>query len=144
MYTILILSGDTDGNIGDRALVYVMCSELKKCVSDIIIILPSGNPEKDREFFKAEMIKRGIRGFVAFIKAILKSDLVLCGGGGLFQDDDSLLKMPYWAIRLFFLRLFRKRIIGYSLGVGPLNRKLSRILPNNRQPEPHPWGCCVR
>jgi len=127
MYTILILAGDTDGNIGDRALVYAMCSELRKRGSDIRIILTSGNPEKDREFFQVEMIKRGVRGFTAFIKAILKSDLVLCGGGGLFQDDDSLLKMPYWAIRLLFVRLFCKRIIGYSLGVGPLNRRVSRI-----------------
>ena len=127
MYTILILAGDTDGNIGDRGLVYAMCSELRKCVPGIRIILTSGNPERDREFFQAELIRKGIRGISALIKSAWKSDLVLCGGGGLFQDDDSLIKMPYWAIRLLFVRLFCKRIIGYSLGVGPLNRKISRI-----------------
>ena len=52
---------------------------------------------------------------------------MICGGGGLFQDDDSLLKMPYWAIRLACLRLVTKRIAGLSVGAGPLDHASSRL-----------------
>ena len=60
------------------------------------------------------------------MKCALASDLILCGGGGLFQDDDSLAKMPYWALRLLLLRLFCRRIVGYSIGAGPLRSRLGR------------------
>ena len=56
-----------------------------------------------------------------------KADLVICGGGGLFQDDDSLIKMPYWAIRLLLVRLLAKRVVGFSIGAGPLSHPVSRF-----------------
>ncbi len=68
-----------------------------------------------------------MRGLPALISAARKSDLVLCGGGGLFQDDDSLIKMPYWAARLLLVRLFSRRIAGYSIGAGPLQAWTSRL-----------------
>jgi len=35
--------------------------------------------------------------------------------------------MPYWALRVALMRLFCRRLIGYSLGVGPLRTALSRV-----------------
>jgi polysaccharide pyruvyl transferase WcaK-like protein len=61
------------------------------------------------------------------LHAAARADLVLCGGGGLFQDDDSLVKMPYWALRLALVRLFAPRIVGFALGVGPLRALFSRL-----------------
>lgn len=60
-------------------------------------------------------------------KAAAASDLVLCGGGGLFQDDDSLVKMPYWGLRVLLARLLAGRVVGYALGVGPLQAASSRL-----------------
>lgn len=124
---ILILAGDTNGNIGDRAIVFSMCQEFRRINPSIKIAITSGNTKADSKLYDAKTIQRGIRGLSSLIKAAKKSDLILCGGGGLFQDDDSLVKMPYWALRLLFVRFFCKTIIGYSLGVGPLRKTTSRF-----------------
>jgi polysaccharide pyruvyl transferase WcaK-like protein len=124
---VLILAGDTDANIGDRAIVYSTCAELRRLAPNVRITLVSGDPDSDRSYFQAETIPRGLRGLPRLAKAAASSDLVLCGGGGLFQDDASLVKMPYWAVRLAFVRCLARRIFGYSLGVGPLDWPLSRV-----------------
>ncbi len=124
---VLILAGDIDGNLGDRAILCATCEELRRLVPDIQITIISSNPEADASFFSAQTIEAGPRGAWSLARAARKSDLVLCGGGGLFQDDTSLLKMPYWALRLAFVRTFARRIVGFSLGIGPLQKASSRI-----------------
>jgi polysaccharide pyruvyl transferase CsaB len=124
---VLILAGDTDGNLGDRAIVLATCEELRRLDPLVRITIVSGDPERDRSFFGADTIPRGPRGLLELAKAARRSELVLCGGGGLFQDDTSLVKMPYWALRLALVRSLTRRIIGYSLGVGPLDRASSRL-----------------
>jgi polysaccharide pyruvyl transferase WcaK-like protein len=55
------------------------------------------------------------------------ADRILIAGGGLFQDDDSRAKMPYWAARISLLRILNSRIIGHSIGAGPLRHAESRV-----------------
>jgi polysaccharide pyruvyl transferase WcaK-like protein len=124
---VLILAGDTDGNIGDRAIVYSTCRELRRIDPDVRITIVSGKPKTDRWFFGAETVPRGPSGLVPLARAAARADLVLCGGGGLFQDDTSLIKMPYWAGRLAWIRCFNDNIVGYSLGVGPLRSAIGRL-----------------
>ncbi len=127
---ILILAGDSDGNIGDRAIVYAMCRQFRSVNPSARIHILSSNPDVDRAYFKAATIPRGIAGLLRFLSAVQKSHVILCGGGGLFQDDDSLAKMPYWFCRIALVRLLKPKapLMAYSLGVGPLRRPLSRLL----------------
>jgi polysaccharide pyruvyl transferase CsaB len=123
----LVLAGDSDENIGDRAILLATCEELKRLDPLVRISIVSGDPDRDRSFFGVHAIPRGARGLLDLAKAARRSDLVLCGGGGLFQDDTSLIKMPYWALRLALVRSLASRVIGYSLGVGPLDSPSSRL-----------------
>jgi polysaccharide pyruvyl transferase WcaK-like protein len=127
--TILILCGDIDGNIGDKAIVYAMCRELKLLLPSVRISLVSSNAAKAERYFGAAIIPKGIKGLPALLKWSRRSDLILVGGGGLFQDDDSLIKMPYWGLRVALLRMLNpnKPIVGYSLGIGPLHKPLSKF-----------------
>lgn len=126
---LLILGGDTDNNIGDRAILYSMCNEFRKLDSQLSISILSNNPSRDRVFFGATAIPRGISHQPEMLRDARSSNLILIGGGGLFQDDDSLVKMPYWGIRTALLKAAnpKSRIVGYSLGVGPLKRPISRL-----------------
>jgi polysaccharide pyruvyl transferase WcaK-like protein len=45
----------------------------------------------------------------------------------LLQDDDSRVKVPYWAARLAALKSLQRNIVGLSLGVGPLAHAESRL-----------------
>jgi polysaccharide pyruvyl transferase WcaK-like protein len=123
---VLILAGDTDGNLGDLAIVTATCDALRGACPGIEIALVTSRPGRDRQRLGILPVRRGFRGLGELIGAARRADLVICGGGGLFQDDDSLLKMPYWALRLIGLRLVNDRIAGLSIGAGPLDHPLSR------------------
>jgi polysaccharide pyruvyl transferase WcaK-like protein len=126
---ILILAGDSDGNIGDRAIVNAMCLELRRICPGANIYLLSNNPSRDEAYFKSVAIPRGLLGMPALIAVARNCDLILIGGGGLFQDDDSMVKMPYWALRIAMLKIIAHKtpIIGYSIGAGPLQKPISRM-----------------
>lgn len=124
---ILILAGDTDGNIGDLAIVTATCERLRSVLPDVQIALVSSRPERDKAHLNVIPLRRGWRGLIGLARWAREADLVICGGGGLFQDDDSLIKMPYWAVRLLLVRLLARRVAGLSIGAGPLRYPSSRL-----------------
>src|SRR5262245_51504174 len=121
---IVILGGDADANLGDRAILKATIHELRQLQprSRIAIVSSAGTT------LGADVtaIPGALRGFSRLCVALARSDLVICGGGGLFQDDDSLVKMPYWCLRVLLARALSGRVVGYSLGVGPLQSFTSR------------------
>lgn len=124
---ILILAGDTDDNIGDLAIVTALCDHLRIRHPAVDIALVTSRPERDQGRLNIRPIRRGLSGLFRLLREANRADLVICGGGGLFQDDDSLIKMPYWALRLSLIRLVSKKIIGVSIGAGPLKYGISRM-----------------
>ena len=124
--SVLIIAGDVDGNLGDRAILYATYHELRAVKPGLRITAISNTGAIQNAGVNIDTIKPGIRGFARLIQTAIRADAVICGGGGLFQDDDSLIKMPYWALRLLLMRLCCRHIIGYSLGVGPLSAPTSR------------------
>ncbi|MCC6682753.1 MAG: polysaccharide pyruvyl transferase family protein [Phycisphaeraceae bacterium] len=125
--SILILGGDADGNLGDRAILTAMCAAIKRIEPQAEIIATSEHPDNLRAILDATVLKRGLRGLPRLCAAARRSRIVLIGGGGLFQDDDSLVKMPYWAARCLLMRLCCKRLAGCSIGAGPLRSFSSRL-----------------
>jgi len=124
--SVLIIAGDADGNLGDRAILYATCDELRAVNPGLRITAISNSRALQNAGMDIDTIPSGMRGFLRLVRAARGADTIVCGGGGLFQDDDSLIKMPYWALRVVLVRLCCRRIIGYSLGVGPLSAPTSR------------------
>jgi polysaccharide pyruvyl transferase WcaK-like protein len=124
---ILILAGDITGNLGDMAIAQSTCEQLMSDIRGVHIALVADKAKAIAIFPGAEIIPRGVFGLGALMKAAFKSDLVICGGGGLFQDDDSRIKMPYWGVRVALARILGADVVGYCLGVGPLAHGLSRF-----------------
>lgn len=123
---ILLLGGDADNNVGDRAIqaALVRCLSLHDPSVEISIV---GSPAMQREPHSVtQVIPRGAGGLRALLRAAATADRILVAGGGLFQDDDSRIKMPYWAARIALLRGFNARIAGLALGAGPLRHAESR------------------
>lgn len=124
---VLVLGGDADGNLGDRAIRMATARHLRALPGDVRVVVVSRDAGRVREECGAEAVPPGLAGLPALLRAAASADLILCGGGGLFQDDDSLVKMPYWALRLAAVRLLCRRIVGFSLGVGPLRSAPGRL-----------------
>jgi polysaccharide pyruvyl transferase WcaK-like protein len=121
----LSLAGDADGNLGDRATLKSMYEEIRTIYPHAgLTLVLSDRIRAERD---AYIVPRGLHGFPKLCTAASQSDMVLCGEGGLFQDDDNLIKMPSWGLRVLLMRLLCRRVIGYSLGIGPLNAPTSRL-----------------
>lgn len=123
---ILILGGDADGNLGDCAILAAMCAAIGSVDPQADVTVVSRHPAAMRQRLGVHAIRKGLLGLPSLCGAASRSRLVLVGGGGLFQDDDSLIKMPYWAARCLLVRLLCPRLAGCSLGVGPLRSRTSR------------------
>jgi len=124
---ILLLGGDTDYNVGDRAIV----SAVSQCIvahdpAAEIAVVGGRGPAFSIPGVSIS-IPRGVAGAVALGRAAVSADRILIAGGGLFQDDDSRAKMPYWAARISLLKSLNPRIAGHSLGAGPLQHVESRL-----------------
>ncbi len=124
---ILLLGGDADHNTGDRAILtaLVHCIHSQDASVEITVV---GDASLGRRIPGiARAIPRGPSGIVKLGRAAVAADRILIAGGGLFQDDDSRAKMPYWAARISLLRILNSRIVGHSIGAGPLRHAESRI-----------------
>lgn len=124
---ILLLGGDADHNVGDRAILAALlnCIMRHDASAEISII---GDPRVSHAAHGiVQVIPPGPRGMPALLRAACGADRILIAGGGLFQDDDSRAKMPYWAARIALLKACNTRIVGHSIGAGPLRHAECRV-----------------
>lgn len=120
---ILILGGDSDYNLGDRAILAALCHCLTADDRDVELTITSTMPRSPA--WRAlpgvtRVLPRGARATPSQLRSAAYQDLVVIGGGGLFQDDDSRAKMPYWLSRIAALRAMNRRIVAHCIGAGPL------------------------
>jgi polysaccharide pyruvyl transferase WcaK-like protein len=124
--SILVLCGDHRGNLGDKAIVTATAGMLRKYLDNPRIMLAGGGDSAYWSPIGVEPIAGGLGSLPRLCALASRADLVLCGGGGLFQDDDSKVKMPYWAARIASVRPFARRMAGFSIGAGPLRHGFSK------------------
>jgi polysaccharide pyruvyl transferase WcaK-like protein len=123
---ILLLGGDADYNVGDRAILTAItrCLTLHDPSVELSIVgSPTASPALPGV---SQVIPRGPGGLGALLRAAARASRILIAGGGLFQDDDSRVKMPYWAARIGLLKAFNPRIASLAIGAGPLDHAESR------------------
>ncbi len=114
-------------NFGDELILSILTEHLKRDGTDITVF--TVNPE-----FTAQTY--GVKTARTFnpldvIKTIAATDVLISGGGSLFQDATSLKSVIYYAFVLGLAQLSGKKTIIFSQGVGPLNHPISRFLVKN-------------
>ena len=108
-------------NLGDWAIFEEMVDKFKPLIDAgrIEILVPSSDPKFTNAHYPVKAFKRGgIKGWFNTFSAIIKSDIVVIGGGEIVQDRSSMVYIPYQLIRPFVARFFGKRLFGYAIGVG--------------------------
>lgn len=118
-------------NIGDDAIL----TAILKSLSGHKITVFSANPNKTKLDFGvkvAPLFPLGVRslfkiGFRKSIKAMKDVDVVILGGGGLFQDN-YLYACFIWAWQVFWAVYFKKPLFIYGTGVGPLKTRIGKWL----------------
>lgn len=129
---IIICGNFGAGNLGDDAILAGIQNLLKSSFTKPEVSFMSGDLESNKNaiyFFPA-----GFKSLLKFYltingwKSILKmwnSDLIIFGGGGLFNDDERQ-SIWIWFIQFLGFYILRKKIIIIGQSVGPIKYDISK------------------
>lgn len=109
-------------NFGDETILFVLLNYLKSKKFDITVF--SKNPETTSK-------KYGIKSLNTFsffdvVNQIRKTDFLISGGGSLLQDATSAKSLIYYLFVLFLAWFFKKKIVIFAQGIGPINSFILR------------------
>ena len=134
--TILIAGYYGFGNVGDEAILGAMLAALRERRPDLEFIVVSDNPTETATNYDVQSIHW--KDVDALLNAARESDLILLGGGGLFQDywgvpEGTSLTPSHWGISYYsgigmLAILYQKPFMLYAVGVGPLRTEAGREL----------------
>ncbi|HHV71946.1 MAG TPA: polysaccharide pyruvyl transferase CsaB [Clostridia bacterium] len=113
-------------NAGDEAMLRAIVESFRRHSDQARIIVLTANPSKTEQYNDVIGVDR--MNFWQVRKAIAEADLVISGGGSLFQDVTSARSIYYYLSIIALAKLYRKKIMIYAQGIGPVQRKLARFL----------------
>lgn len=134
------------GNMGDEAILISELLFLRDQITNAEFHILSFNPEKTRRLTANipevnKILKMGSKqdvfksDFLGILKAVREVDVVMMGGGGIFQDIYNHYPIPFFAAMALLARLNRKRLFLYCVGIGPIRsfigKKLCRFAANS-------------
>ncbi|MFN4189817.1 MAG: polysaccharide pyruvyl transferase family protein [Pseudothermotoga sp.] len=111
-------------NLGDELLCQATLDLLRSNRFDKMYLLVPKRKMKDYE----QKYVRPVNRFdpISVLKALLHSNYVICGGGGIFQDQTSLRSFIYYSSIVMLSLFFRKPVILLANSLGPVKREFSR------------------
>lgn len=127
MKNVLISGYYGFNNTGDEAMIETMSVMLAK--RDCALIVLSSNPERTKELYNVQAYNR--YKLPEIIKAIKKADIVISGGGTLFQDITSKKSIWYYLGIVKIAQFFRKKVCVAYQGIGPIDTKPYRRMTKN-------------
>ena len=122
MKNILISGYYGFNNTGDEAMIETMSILLAK--KDCSLSVLSSNPDKTKELYNVHAYNR--YKLKEIIKAIKNADLVISGGGTLFQDITSKKSIWYYLGIIKLAQMFHKKVVVAYQGMGPISTKFYR------------------
>lgn len=133
MPTIVISGYYGAGNTGDEAILAAMLQGLRAKLPAAEIVVLSADPAATAVAHGVQAVHRGFgHGISAKIRLFCRADLLLSGGGGLFQDVYPQRVLPasvlYYGGICALARLCGCRIMFFAQGIGPLRGGLARGL----------------
>ena len=106
-------------NCGDEAVLLSMINAMKKLRPDARIIVLSRNPSMTRVSYGVEAVNRW--NPASIVLQLLSCRLLISGGGSLLQDVTSSKSLRYYLAVIRLAIFFRKSVMIYCQGIGPLN-----------------------
>lgn len=110
-------------NFGDETILKVLIDKLKEEKADITVL--SLNPEKTKALHKVNAVKSF--DLPKVITTILKSDVLISGGGSLLQDATSVKSLFYYLFVISVAEFFHKKVMIFAQGIGPIKNKLGEM-----------------
>jgi polysaccharide pyruvyl transferase CsaB len=115
---ILIFGYFGCGNPGDETNLSQLVDWIREIDPQIQLTVISAKPAQTAQNYRVAAVYKF--NFFSVIGAIRRADLVIGGGGSLFQDLSSLRSLFYYAALVFIARIFKLTVFLYGQGVGPI------------------------
>ncbi len=112
-------------NLGDEAILAAIIEGIKQQRQNRITVL-SANPSQTTVRYGVAAVNRNNPTDV--LGAIQKSELLISGGGSLFQDITGWKSIPYYLSHVLLAQLLGKKTVFYAQGIGPVRGKLAQFL----------------
>ena len=105
-------------NSGDDALLAAIIENIHSVYEKAEIVVLSNSPKETMSVYKAKAVYR--YNIFALLYEIATCDVLLSGGGTLIQDATSTKSLYYYLSIIKLAKLFRKKVMLYANGIGPL------------------------
>lgn len=144
---ILIIGNYGATNLGDELILLGLLSGIFEEFPEAEISVLTAAPRATEQFASTYLPKKTIHGiprlpygfrslrnffrsrlFTETKKAFCDADFVLLGGGGLFADDETFFAIPLWAMQTLPAIFYKKPIVAYGLGIGPITTRTGRYI----------------
>ncbi len=113
-------------NAGDEALLTAITRSIHKYRPDAEFVVFSGHPDHTKSAHQIRAIY--YMNPIKVLREISRCDLLISGGGSIFQDITSRRSLAYYICIVALAKLFKKKVIFYAQGVGPINHAFSKML----------------
>jgi polysaccharide pyruvyl transferase CsaB len=111
-------------NLGDEAILEQLIVELKTAIPGSRIVVLSNDPNVTSKAYGVLSVSRWDLG--ALLKTLPRCRLFISGGGGLFQDVQSIKSIVYYGAHILLARFYNCPVLIYAQGLGPLNKAFSK------------------
>lgn len=108
-------------NIGDEAILETLIQKLRSIEPNVSITVLTNSPVETKEKFRVNTVKR--HDVLKVFAAIMKTDVLLSGGGSLLQDDTSARSIHYYLAIIRMGLMLKKQVYLISNGIGPIIRE---------------------
>ncbi len=105
-------------NAGDEMILESILAEVRARDSGSTVTVLSGDPQKTEQLHGVKSIDRW--HWASIVRSILAADVVISGGGGLFQDRTGSGSLYYYLTIIAIARLLGKKVFVYAAGVNDL------------------------
>ena len=130
-YRILISAFIGSENLGDEAIFQALIGQLAERLKTPRLTASSVNPDRTRSLLLRQNDERLAEVEVAhrvwLPLTILRNDVCIFGGGGIIQDQSSILNLIYFLLQIKYAKLVRKTVVLAFVGIGPINSRIGRI-----------------
>jgi len=111
-------------NSGDDAILHAICHDIAGINQAIETVVLSYKPAATEKEYKIKALDRF--SFRQVRQGMRTCDICLMGGGNLLQDGTSSRSLYYYLGLLLLAKIYRKKIILYANGIGPINKWLNK------------------
>jgi polysaccharide pyruvyl transferase WcaK-like protein len=125
-HKLALLGWYGSSNTGDEAVLEAIVSALRqRGIADIHAF--SINPSKTAKLLSISSSTRNPFS-PATLGTLRRSEALILGGGGLIQDRTSVYNLPLYALYVLIARILGLKVVGWGLGVEPLDTRLGKLL----------------